>query len=316
MVTNTNNQSPSWRTSHKGMWTSGHSDTAGLLPWNDFISQSVQLLSRVRLFVTPWTVARQASLSITNSRSSLKLTSVELVMLSNHFILCRPLLLLPSIFPSIRVFSKESVLRIKWPKYWSFRFSISPSNEHPGLISFRMDWLDLLAVQGTVKSLLQHHSPKHQFYEIVAVPKSSICARRHTPSVHPQPNSPTHLNQFTVRLRSLLWRKRRRQHTSVSSLRRPQKPASSALAKCMYSQLSLSTDTEPTDPGCSLYYIISYEGLEHGRVLDPIFHGYKGWIQLHGHINPFTDVWYKEVIDFLWKPIGKQSHWDLHRFTG
>ena len=136
-------------------------------------NSSVQLLSRVRLFVTPRTVARQASLSITNSRSSLKLTSVELVMLSNHLILCRPLLLLPSIFPSIRVFSKESVLLIKWPKYWSFRFSISPSNEHPGLISFRMDWLDLLAVQGTVKSLLQHHSPKHQFYEIIAVPKSS-----------------------------------------------------------------------------------------------------------------------------------------------
>ena len=160
VVTNTNNQSPSWRTSHEGMWKSGCSDPAGLLPWNDFISRSVQSLSHVRLFVTPWTVARQASLSITNSRSSLKLTSIELVMLSKHFILCRPLLFLPSIFPSIRVFSKESVLPIKWPKYWSFRFSISPSNEHPGLISFRMDWLDLLAVQGTVKSLLQHHSSK------------------------------------------------------------------------------------------------------------------------------------------------------------
>ena len=121
---------------------------------------SVQLLSRVRLFVTPWTTARQASLSITNSWSLSKLISTELVMPSNHLILCRPLLLLPSIFPSIRVFSNESALPIRWPKYWSFSLSISPSNEHPGLISFRMDWLDLLAVQGTLKSLLQHHSSK------------------------------------------------------------------------------------------------------------------------------------------------------------
>ena len=112
------------------------------------------------LFATPWTVAHQASLSITNSQSLLKLMSIELVMPSNHFTLCHPLLLLPSIFPSIRVFSNESVLPIRWPKYWSFSFSISPSNEHPGLISFRMDWLDLLAVQGTLKSLLQHHSSK------------------------------------------------------------------------------------------------------------------------------------------------------------
>ena len=110
--------------------------------------------------VTPWTTARQASLSITNSRSLPKLMSIELVMPSNHLILCHPLLLLPSIFPSIRVFSNESVLCIMWPKYWSFSFNISPSNEHPGLISFRMDWLDLLAVQGTLKSLLQHHSSK------------------------------------------------------------------------------------------------------------------------------------------------------------
>ena len=117
---------------------------------------SVQLLSRVRLFVTPWTAARQASLSITNSRSSLKLMSIVLVMPSSHLILCRPLLLPPSIFPSIRVFCSESVLCIRWPKDWSF--SISPSNEHPGLISFRLDWLDLLAVQGTLGSLLQHHS--------------------------------------------------------------------------------------------------------------------------------------------------------------
>ena len=110
--------------------------------------------------MTPWTAARQASLSITNSRSSPKLMSIELVMRSNHPILCRPLLLLPSIFPSIRVFSNELALRIKWPNYGSFSLSISPSSEHSGLISFRMDWLDLLAVQGTLKSLLQHHSSK------------------------------------------------------------------------------------------------------------------------------------------------------------
>ena len=121
---------------------------------------SVQLFSRVRLFVTPWTAARQASMSITNSRSSLKPTCIESVMPSNHLVLCHPLLLLPSIFPSIRVFPKESALCIRWPKYWSFDFGISPSNEHSGLISFRMDWLDLLAVQGTLKSLLQHHSSK------------------------------------------------------------------------------------------------------------------------------------------------------------
>ena len=108
----------------------------------------------------PWTVARQASLFLTNSWSLLKLMSFESVMSSNHLILCHPLLLLPSIFPSIRVFSNESVLCIRWPKYWSFSFSISPSNEYLGLISFRMDWLDLLAVQGTLKSLLQHHSSK------------------------------------------------------------------------------------------------------------------------------------------------------------
>ena len=110
--------------------------------------------------MTPWTAACQASLSITNSQSLLKLISIESVMPSNHFILCCPLLLLPSIFPSITVFSNESVLRIWWPKYWSFSFGISPSNEYSGLISFRMDWLDLLAVQGTLKSLLQHHSSK------------------------------------------------------------------------------------------------------------------------------------------------------------
>ena len=111
---------------------------------------SVQSLSHVRLAATPWITARQASLSITNSRSSLTLTSIESVMPSSHLILCRPLLLLPPIPPSIRVFSNESTLHMRWPKYWSFSFSISPSNEHPGLISFRMDWLDLLAVQGTL----------------------------------------------------------------------------------------------------------------------------------------------------------------------
>ena len=122
--------------------------------------RSVQLLSHVQLFVTPWTAAHQASLSIANSWSLHKLMSIELVMPSNHLVLCRPLLLLPSIFPSIRVFSNESVLHIRWPKYCSFSFSISPSNEHSGLISFRIDWLDLLAVRGTLKSLLQHHSSK------------------------------------------------------------------------------------------------------------------------------------------------------------
>ena len=120
----------------------------------------VQWLSCVRLFVTPWTAAWQTSLSITNSWSLLSLMSIELVMPSNHLILCCPLLLLPSNLPRIRVFSSESVLLIRWPKYWSFSFSISPFNEYSGLISFRMDWLDLLAVQGTLKSLLQHHSPK------------------------------------------------------------------------------------------------------------------------------------------------------------
>ena len=121
---------------------------------------SVQSLSRVQLFVTTWIIAHQASLSITNSRSSLKLMSIELVMPSSHLNLCHPLLLLLPIPPSIRVVSNESTLRMRWPKYWSFSFRISPSNEQPGLISFRMDWLNLLTVQGTLKSLLQHHSSK------------------------------------------------------------------------------------------------------------------------------------------------------------
>ena len=123
-------------------------------------NSSVQSLSHVRLFATPWTAARQTSLSITNSRSSLKLMCIKSVMPSSHLILCCPLLLLPPIPPSIRVFSNESTLRMRWLKYWSFSLSISPSSEHPGLVSFRMDWLDLLAVQGTHKSLLQHHSSK------------------------------------------------------------------------------------------------------------------------------------------------------------
>ena len=124
------------------------------------LSVQFSSLSHVQLFVTPWTAARKASLSITNSQSLFKLMSIESVMSSNHLILYRPLLLLPSIFPSIRVFSNESVLHIRWPKYWSFSFNISPSNEHSGLISFRIDGFDLLAVQGTLKSLLQHHSLK------------------------------------------------------------------------------------------------------------------------------------------------------------
>ena len=121
---------------------------------------SSQSLSHVRLFATPWTTARQASLFITNSQSLLKPMSIELVMPSHHLILCRPLLIPPSIFPSIRVFSNESVLRVRWPKYWSFSFSISPSSEYSGLISLRIDWLDLLAVQEALKSLLQHHNSK------------------------------------------------------------------------------------------------------------------------------------------------------------
>ena len=129
----------------------------------------VQLLRRVRLFATPWITARQASLSITNSQSLLKLMPVKSVMPSSHLILCRPLLLLSPVPPSIRVFSNESTLHMRWPKYWSFSFSISPSSEHPGLIYFRMDWLDLLAVQGTLKSLLQHHSSKASVFQCSAL---------------------------------------------------------------------------------------------------------------------------------------------------
>ena len=129
--------------------------------------QSVQLLSRVQLFVTPSTAAHQTSLSITNSQSLLKVMFIESVMPSHHLILCHPLFLLPSIFPRIRIFSNGSVLHIRWPNYWSFSFSISPSNEYSGLISFRMDWLDLLAVQGTLKNL-QHHSSKASILQCLA----------------------------------------------------------------------------------------------------------------------------------------------------
>ena len=136
------------------------SQSPNLIPSLSYPLKSVQLLSRVLLFATPQTTAHQTLLFITNSRSLPRLVSIESVMPSNHLILCHPLLLLPSIFPSIRVFSNESALRIRWPKYQSLSFNISPSSEHSGLISFRMDWLDLLAVQGTLKSLLQHHSSK------------------------------------------------------------------------------------------------------------------------------------------------------------
>ena len=139
-------------------FSSGWSYVLGRLT-NSLLFSSVQSFSCVQLFVTPWTAARQASLSITNSWSLLKLMSIKSVMPPNHLILCRPLLP-PSIFTSIRVFSSELLLCIRWPKYWSFSFNISPSNEYSGLISFRIDWLDLLAVQGTLKSFLQHHSSK------------------------------------------------------------------------------------------------------------------------------------------------------------
>ena len=135
--------------------------------WRKVMSLTVQSFSCVCLFATPWTSAHQSSLSIINSQRYFKLMTIELVMLSNHLILCHPLLLPPSIFPSIRVFSNESILRISWPKYWSFSFKISPSNEYSGLISFRTDWLDLLAVKETLKSLLQHHSSKAQQYRII-----------------------------------------------------------------------------------------------------------------------------------------------------
>ena len=156
------------------------------VPWKLLIQfSSVQLLSRVQLFAIPWTAAHQASLSITSSQSLLKLMSVELVIPSNHLILCCPLLLLPSIFPSIRVFSNESVLRIRWPKYWSFSFSISPFNEYLGLISFRIDWLDLLAVQRTFKS-----PPTPQFKSINSLVLSFLYSPTPT-SIHDHWKNPS-----------------------------------------------------------------------------------------------------------------------------
>ena len=146
--------------------------------WKGFIPYSIQSHSRIWLFATPWTSVFQASLSVTNSRSPPKPMSIESVMPSNHLILCHPLLLLPSIFPSIRVFSNESVLCIRWPAYWSFSLSISPSNEHQELISFRMDWLNLLAVQGTLKSLLQHHNSKPSILRCSAFFSFSLSAMR------------------------------------------------------------------------------------------------------------------------------------------
>ena len=151
-----------------------------------FQFSSVQPLSLVQLFASPWTAACQASLSITSSQSLLKLMSIESVMPSNHLILCHPLLLLLSIFPSIRVFSNESVLCIRWPKYWSFSFNISPSNEYLGLIPFRMDWLNLLAIQGTRKSFLQHHSSKASIlrssaFLIVQLTSIHDCWKNHSP---------------------------------------------------------------------------------------------------------------------------------------
>jgi len=153
---------------------------------------SAQSLSHGRLSATPWNEARQASLSITNSRSKPKLMSIELVMPSSHLILCHPLLFLPSIPPSIRVFSNESTLCMRWPKYWSFSFNISPSNEHPGLVSFRMDWLDLLAVQRTLKSLLQHHSSKASILPLSFLHSPTLT------SIHDQ-------NYTSVRLSVEIW---------------------------------------------------------------------------------------------------------------
>ena len=168
----------------KGSETSRLIKTRRLITWDKIKDNqaliSVQSLGPIWHFATLWIAAHQASLSITSSRSLLKLMSIELVMPFNHLILCRPLLLLLPIPPWIRVFSNESTLRVRWPKYWSFSFSISPSNEHPGLISFRMDWWDLLAVQGTLKSLLQHHSSKHQFFgsQLSSQSNSHIHTRR------------------------------------------------------------------------------------------------------------------------------------------
>ena len=167
-----------------------------LFPWLLLIC-SVQALSRVQLFVTPWTAARQAYVSITNYWNLFKLMSIDLVMPPNHLILFHSLLLLPSIFPSIRVFSNESVLHIRWPKYWSFNFSISLSNEYSGLISFRMEWLDLLAVQGTLKSLLQHHSSK----ESILQPSAFLTIQL----AHPHMTIALTIHTFASKVMSLLF---------------------------------------------------------------------------------------------------------------
>ena len=176
-----------------------------LILWKCLKKLSDQSLSCVRLFVTPWITARQASLSITNSRSSLRLTSIESVMPSSHLILYRPLLLLPPIPPSIRIFSKESTLHMRWPKYWSFSFSIIPSKEIPGLISFRMDWLDLLAVEGTLKSLLNTTVQKHQFFS--AQPSSQSNSHIHTwplekpyPQYHQQNDNFSNPNSWNIEI--------------------------------------------------------------------------------------------------------------------
>ena len=167
--------------------------------FNLFLFSSVQSLSRVWLFATPWIAAHQTSLSITNSCSLFKLTSIESVMPSSHLILCHPLLLLPQIPPSIRVFSNESTLPMRWPKYWSFSFSISPFNEHPGLISFRMDWLDLLAIQGTLKSLLQHFTILWWFLPYINMnqPWIYMCSPSWNPLPPPSPSHPSGSSQCT-----------------------------------------------------------------------------------------------------------------------
>ena len=208
---------------------------------------SVQSLSCVRLFVTPWAAACQASLSITNSQSLLKLISIESVMPSNHLIFYQPFLLLPSIFPSIMVFSNESVLCIRWPKYWSFSFSISPSNEHSGLISFRMDWLDLLAVQGTLKSLLQHHSSK------ASIPPRSafFIVQLSHPYMTTGKNIALTRRTFVGKVMSLLF--------NMLS-------AAAAAAKLLQSCPTLCDPMDCSLPGSSVHRIFQARGLEWGAI--------------------------------------------------
>ena len=205
---------------------------------------SVQSLSCVRLFSTPWAAACQASLSITNSQSLLKLMSIESVMPSNHLIFYQPFLLLPSVFPSIMVFSNESVLRIKWPKYWSSSFSISPSNEHSGLISFRMDWLDLLAVQGNLKSLLQHHSSKASI-----LPRSAFfIVQRSHPYMTTGKNIALTRRTFVGKVMSLIF-------NMVSA-------AAAAAAKLLQSCPTLCNPTDGSPPGSSIPGILQARTLE------------------------------------------------------